>query len=280
MEIFVARQPIFDASRDVIAYELLFRDGLANAFSGIDGTEATRQVMLNTFVLFGLHRLTAGRPAFVNFTRDALLSDMVTLFPMHSMVIEILESVTEDNEVLEQCRRLRDAGYAIALDDFTQVEGHEALLEFADIVKVDFRLVAPNERRALARYFRGKKIRLLGEKVETYDDFREAQDAGYALFQGYFFAKPEIMNRNDVPGLRVHHLRLLRELRRPGVSVERYRGHHQAGSRVVLPPDALYQFVAVRVAFGDPIRKARVALARGTGRAALGNPSGIVFARS
>ena len=216
----MARQPIFDANRDVVAYELLFRDGLVNAFGGIDGTEATRQVMLNTFVLFGLHRLTAGRPAFVNFTREALLSDLVTLFPTHSLVIEILESVTEDPEVIEQCRNLRDAGYAIALDDFTQVEGHEALLEFADIIKVDFKLAPTEQRKALARHFRGKKVRLLGEKVETYDDFREAQDAGYALFQGYFFAKPEIMNRGDVPGRRAHHLRLLRELRHPGVDVD------------------------------------------------------------
>ena len=70
------------------------------------------------------------------------------------------------------------------------------------------------------RYFRDKKIRLLGEKVETYDDFREAQDAGYALFQGYFFAKPEVLNRADVPGRRTHHLRLLRELQKPKANVD------------------------------------------------------------
>ena len=220
MDVFVARQPIFDATRDVVGYELLFRDGLANAFSGIDGTEATRQVMLNTFVLFGVHRLTSGRPAFVNFTREALLGDMATLFPTQSLVIEILETVKEDPEVIAQCKKLREAGYTLALDDLTTIEGNEGLLECADIVKVDFRLVAPEQRRELAGYFRNKKIRLLGEKVETYDDFREAQDAGYALFQGYFFAKPEVLNRADVPGRRTHHLRLLRELQKPKVKLE------------------------------------------------------------
>ena len=219
VEVFVARQPIFDATREVIGYELLFRDGLANAFSGIDGTEATRQVMLNTFVLFGLHRLTTGRPAFVNFTREALLGGMATLFPTHSLVIEVLETVEEDPEVVEQCYKFRDLGYTIALDDFTDIKGHEALIECADIIKVDFSLVAREQRRDLATYFKNRKVRLLGEKVETYDDFREAQDVGYALFQGYFFARPEVLNRADVPGRRTHHVRLLRELQRPKVNV-------------------------------------------------------------
>jgi EAL and modified HD-GYP domain-containing signal transduction protein len=82
------RQLIFDATREAVAYELLFRDGFVNAFGTMDGTEATRQVILNTFVLFGLPRLTSGRPAFINFTREALLSDLVTLFPTHSLVLE------------------------------------------------------------------------------------------------------------------------------------------------------------------------------------------------
>jgi len=219
MDVFVARQPIFDATREAVAYELLFRDGFVNAFGAMDGSEATRQVMLNTFVLFGLQQLTSGRPAFINFTRECLLCDMITLFPTHSLVVEILETVEADPEVLAQCRRLRDLGYTIALDDFTCIEGNEALLELADIVKVDFRLVAPQQRKVLAEHFRTKNIRILGEKVETYDDFREAQDAGYALFQGYFFAKPEVIKRGAVAGSRSQHMRLLRELRRPDVSM-------------------------------------------------------------
>ena len=150
MDVFVARQPIFDATREAVAYELLFRDGFVNAFGATDGTEATRQVMLNTFVLFGLQQLTSGRPAFINFTRECLLSDLITLFPTHSLVVEILETVEADPEVLEQCRRLRELGYTIALDDFTCIEGNEALLELADIVKVDFRLVSPQQRKVLA----------------------------------------------------------------------------------------------------------------------------------
>lgn len=212
---FIARQPIFDVTRDVIGYELLFRKGLANYFGSMDGNEATRQVLLNTFVLFGLTRLTGGRPAFINFTRDFLFNDLVRLFPPNSIVVEILESIQVDSDVVAACRALKDAGYSIALDDVVDLKPYGELIEMANIIKVDFRVTTPTVRRDIARQLHGLPVRLLGEKVETYEELRVAIDEGFALFQGYFFAKPEMMTRRDVPGNRSQYLRLLRELRRP-----------------------------------------------------------------
>jgi c-di-GMP-related signal transduction protein len=220
MEVFVARQPIFDAAREVVAYELLFRDGIANTFSGIDGTEATRQVVLNAFVLFGLQRLTAGRPAFINFTREALASDLATLFPPHAIVIEVLEDIRPEPEILAQLKSMRERGYALALDDVVQLEGLEEFVAEADIIKVDFRATTPEKRIAIARALRDSPTRLLAEKVETYEEFEFGVANGYALFQGYFFAKPEVMRRKDVAGNQAQYLRLLRELQQPEISFD------------------------------------------------------------
>lgn len=213
MDLFIGRQPIFDATRDVRAYELLFRDGFVNSFSNIDGTEATRQVLLNTFVLFGLSRLTGGKPAFINFTRDFLLNDLVRLFPPSSVVVEVLEDIAPDREVIAACRRLKESGYVLALDDVVELDHYGELLEMADVVKIDFRATSPEKRRAIARRLSGGSATLLGEKVETYEELRVAIDEGFVLFQGYFFAKPEVMQRKDVPGNKAHYLRLLHELR-------------------------------------------------------------------
>jgi len=220
VDLFIARQPIFDATRDVGGYELLFRDGLSNCFGGTDGNEATRQVLLNTFVLFGLSRLTGGRPAFINFTREFLFNDLIRLFPPHNVVVEILEDIPAEADVIAACRRLKDAGYTLALDDVTSLEPYGELLELADVVKVDFRATPPDRRREMAKHLTGTTVRLLAEKVETYQEFREAVDEGFALFQGYFFAKPEVVRKRDVPGNRVQYLRLIRELRKPGVTVD------------------------------------------------------------
>jgi len=56
---YVARQPIFDRDEKVFGYELLFRNGIENCFSG-DRDEASRST-LDSSLLLGLDVLvTAG----------------------------------------------------------------------------------------------------------------------------------------------------------------------------------------------------------------------------
>src|SRR5690242_978231 len=110
---YVARQPILDREENVFGYELLFRDGLENAFHG-DSDEASRAT-LDRSLLMGLDVLCDGRRAFVNCTRDTLIKGLVTLLPAASTVVEILESVPDDPEVLATCRSLKEAGYTLAL---------------------------------------------------------------------------------------------------------------------------------------------------------------------
>ena len=78
----MARQPILTADEKVFGYELLFRDGVEDFFSGsaADADVASRST-LNTSMLLGLDVLCDGRRAFVNCTRDILLKDYITLLP-------------------------------------------------------------------------------------------------------------------------------------------------------------------------------------------------------
>ena len=47
---------IFRGNKTRYGYELLFRDGLSNAFPDIDGTEATTRVLSNSFLAMGMDR--------------------------------------------------------------------------------------------------------------------------------------------------------------------------------------------------------------------------------
>lgn len=49
MEVFVARQPIFNSKEEVFAYELLYRNNQVNAFPDIDEDQATAEVIINSF---------------------------------------------------------------------------------------------------------------------------------------------------------------------------------------------------------------------------------------
>ncbi len=135
---YVARQPIIDREEKVFGYELLFRDGLVNAFSG-DTDEASRAT-LDRSLLMGLDVLCDGKRAFVNCTRDTLIKGLVTLLPPASTVVEILENVSPDPDVVQACQSLKEAGYMIALDDYVANDARASLAEIADIIKVDMRL--------------------------------------------------------------------------------------------------------------------------------------------
>jgi EAL and modified HD-GYP domain-containing signal transduction protein len=210
---FVARQPIFDRAQHVFGYELLFRNGLEDYFHS-DPDMAARSTV-DSSLLFGLNTLCDGRRAFINCTRESLLKDLITLLPANQTVVEILETVEPDDLVIAACQRLREAGYMIALDDFVVHDPRESLCDFADIVKIDIQQTTRGDCEAMVRQYGARKCRMLAEKVETQLEFRQAFEAGFTYFQGYFFRHPELLMAHEVPANRIHYLRLLEVICRP-----------------------------------------------------------------
>ncbi|MGC8495422.1 MAG: EAL and HDOD domain-containing protein [Syntrophobacteraceae bacterium] len=214
MDVFVARQPIFDVKQEVYGYELLYRSGEQNSFTGVDGDEASLAVIRNFLLVIGTERISGGGKAFVNFTKNLLLRGMATLLPVTIGVVEILEDIEPSPELVEALKLLRSRGYTLALDDFI-LRGNEnnPFLDLVDIIKVDFRLAGVQEREDIAKKFLEKgTVRLLAEKTETREDVDQAIKLGYTLFQGYFFCKPVIISRKDIPGYKINYLRILKEL--------------------------------------------------------------------
>ncbi|HVP52522.1 MAG TPA: HDOD domain-containing protein [Terriglobales bacterium] len=205
---YVARQPILTSGESVFGYELLFRDGVADYFSSPDSDAASRST-LDASLLLGLDVLCDGRYAFINCTRDLLLNDYLTLLPSDRVVAEILETVPADEEVIAACRRLKQAGYMIALDDFVPGDPREPLTRLADIIKVDVRRSSLADSTAIFRQS-GERCRLLAEKVETREEFVATRKAGFTYFQGYFFRKPELLRAREIPANRANYLHLLK----------------------------------------------------------------------
>jgi len=212
---FIARQPIFDRNQRVFGFELLFRPGKLNSPGEFDPDEATRHVIADVMLLHGWEKLTDHRKAFINFTAEALAGDYVATLPKDQVVIEILETVEPAREVLANCLRLKEAGYCLALDDVQACSRVEDFLDLADIVKVDFRASTPEERRLLIVRFAPRGIALLAEKVETYEEFQLAKKAGFHLFQGYFFSKPQMISSRDLPTFQANYLHILQAIHRP-----------------------------------------------------------------
>jgi c-di-GMP-related signal transduction protein len=166
----------------------LFRDGIEDFLRHMDADAASRST-LNTSMLLGLDVLCDGRRAFINCTRDLLLKDYVTLLPSEQAVVEILETVPADGLVIAACRRLKESGYTIALDDFGINDPREALTDVAEIIKVDLRETSALDAAATVKRYGPWRCRMLAEKVETREEFMAAKKAGFLYFQGYFFRR-------------------------------------------------------------------------------------------
>jgi EAL and modified HD-GYP domain-containing signal transduction protein len=212
---FVARQPILDRRKNIFAYELLFRSSLENFCRSDTPDSASSRVMVSSLLLDGLQSIAGGKFAFINFTQNLLIRDFATLLPPDQVVIEILEEVRPNARVLEACKSLKQQGYKLALDDFQEDGCAAPLIPYVDIVKVDW-LKTPFERcRSIADELSSQGVKLLAEKVETQEHFRQAWEAGYSYFQGFFFCEPEIVEGQDIPALQTNCMLLLREINAP-----------------------------------------------------------------
>lgn len=216
MNVYGARQPIFDRTHEVIAYELLYRSNEKNFYdASLRDSVATSILLLNSYLSFGLNHLTQEKKAFVNFGPMLILDDVPRLLNKNKVVIELLESVVPTKELLTKIEGYKRDGYIIALDDYISGYPHKEILELADIVKVDFRANTDMDIRRICVELKDMNKILLAEKVETKEEFEWAKRIGFEFFQGYFFAKPTIVKKKRLTGAAYHYVEIMKELDEP-----------------------------------------------------------------
>jgi EAL and modified HD-GYP domain-containing signal transduction protein len=202
----LGRQPILDAMAATVGYELLFRSDPGNAAQVEDQRAATAIVINHAFSELGIAAVLGECRGFINFDRELLMSDVVELLPPERTVIELLEGLDPTRAVIERCRDLRSRGFSFALDDVVHLDDiHAPLLSIIDVVKIDVLATPPDKLPELVRKARAAaRVKLLAEKVDTRAQADRCRDLGFDLFQGYFFARPVLMQgRRTDPSKRV-----------------------------------------------------------------------------
>jgi EAL and modified HD-GYP domain-containing signal transduction protein len=218
-DVCVARQPIFRTNGEVFGYELLYRRASTDTVAGdSDRSIMAADVIMHALANIGLGQLTSGRSAFMNFTRDMLMSRAYTLIPPESVVVELLETVEPDEDVEHACEDMVSAGYTLALDDFVWSPDYRRLLELATIVKVDVLNQPPAKLDEIAQRLAPYDVRLLAERVETADVKATCIGLGYELFQGYFYARPEMVVRRTLRTDEVTIVQAMNVMRDPSTS--------------------------------------------------------------
>ena len=216
MYFYAARQPILDLNKKLYAYELLFRDSINNVFPDIDGDEATSKMVEASKFNMGISDFTANKPAFINFTLETLSKGYPEMLSPEEVVVEILETIKPGKRLLALCKDLFEKGYTLALDDYEHQTVWEHFYPYIKIIKIDWQNSTLDEIKeiiaAIANY---PHIELLAEKVETYEEYNQAVELGCVLFQGFFFAKPEMMKTKTLTPSQMAMAELLYETSKP-----------------------------------------------------------------
>ncbi len=216
MYFYAARQPILDINKKLYAYELLFRDSINNVFPDIDGDIATSKMVEASKFNMGISDFTANKPAFINFTLETLSKGYPEMLSPEEVVVEILETIKPGKRLLALCKDLFEKGYTLALDDYEHQTVWEHFYPYIKIIKIDWQNSTLDEiKEIIAAIANHPHIELLAEKVETYEEYNQAVELGCVLFQGFFFAKPEMMKTKTLTPSQMAMAELLYETSKP-----------------------------------------------------------------
>jgi len=219
MHRFISRQPILDRFEKVYGYEILFRPGEVEIWPPVNGDRAGENPSPGTSAFEGIDEITGGARAFIKCTRQALVGGHAAELPRDQVVLEIPASREPDEEVVAACRRLKDAGFLIALENF-QGAWQEPLADLADIIKLDVTACTDRAQWLLIRKYRPRGTIFVADKVEKRTQFQAAVQQGFSYFQGQFFCRPQPFSTPEVTPTKLVYLMVLRAATRPEIDVQ------------------------------------------------------------
>lgn len=225
-DIYVGRQPIYNKDLGVYGYELLFRAGVNNAavMEDVTADGATSTTIINSFLEIGLEKLVGKRFAFINLTEAFVNEEEALPISPEQVIIEVLEDIPVNFQLLKSVKRLAEAGFTIALDDYIYNPAHKPLVAMADIIKIDIMQLNQKQLINHVKILKKYKAKLLAEKIETMEEFEFCIKLGFDYFQGYFLSKPKIIKSKSLPTNKLAVLNLLSVLQNTEVEIDELEG--------------------------------------------------------
>ncbi len=220
-EVAVVRQPILDARRKVVGYELTFGEGSApgGAVGSGSSAPATSALLLDVFGDLGLEKLVGAYPAWLSVARDWLVDVGMPPLRPDRAVLQIASYPCRD-DLLSALQRLSRTGYSIALESYDGRDDLEDLLAVCSTVKVDVAGHDDETLKSIIALPARHGARLIACRVASHEDFERCQALGFTGFQGEFFARPRLVRGRGVATSGIGALRTLGELSGGDLSFE------------------------------------------------------------
>jgi EAL and modified HD-GYP domain-containing signal transduction protein len=196
---FIARQPILDKYKEVFAYELFFRDGKNNCYPTEERDAVTTKLINKNYQTLNLDDISCSKKSFINFQPETLISGLPTYLNPENVVVELVADRSNDNNLLDMCKHLKNMGYNIALEDPSLEPSWNEYLPFIDMIKVNTNVENLDFLSKNVNRFIDANVQLIADKVDTQESFNIFTDMGFDYFQGYFFARPISVSNKNLP---------------------------------------------------------------------------------
>ena len=223
MDIFLARQAIYDKNHKVVAYEIFFRNSNLNVFDYKINEDIATMKVLSNCITIGIENITNKKRAFINCSEGILKQHIPSILNKEIVVVEILESVSQREDILNYLQDLKNSGYILSLDSVKCDLKIKQYGNLIDIYKIDFLNTCKEEREILLREIKeiNKHAILCAEKIENKDQYDEAILNGYEYFQGYYLSKPVMILGKDIPVTRINRFDVISESCSDNVDINR-----------------------------------------------------------
>ena len=196
----IARQAIVDSHQAVFGYELFDRSTASDAHSAASDAA----LLFNALSYAGTESLVGEKLVFINCTHESLSGGHLELIHPEKVVLEVPtlpESATlQDIEGrIPTLEGLRKQGFRLAFSEQILRRQYVSWLPLAAFIKLDMMTFAPETAESLVKFSRAHtNAQLIAEKVESAEQHQLMADLGVRLFQGYWFAKPALVQAHTI----------------------------------------------------------------------------------
>jgi EAL and modified HD-GYP domain-containing signal transduction protein len=198
-QLLLARQPILDVDKAIFGYEFFYRNADGSSLQG-NSRQATSSVLVNLLNQLGLRKGVGEARAFINVNSDVLLTDILDNLPADSFVFEISQTMVMTHREIDAIADLHKRGYLFALDNVTLNDAYydnfKPIFPYVSYAKFDTMMTDMDQLAShIDRY---KAFTLIAQKVEFTEIYEAYKALGFTYFQGYFFAKPSLIQQNRI----------------------------------------------------------------------------------
>ena len=205
-ELYLSKQKIIDKERHIYAYELIFKDSSNRPIGFSNSLKATAKLIISAIGGEELNELVGEHSkVFINVDEVTLTKGILDILDNERFVFNILEDIKLTEEVIKKIVMYKKKGFLFSLEHFDSsarmIIKFQRLFNYIDIIKMDILISELENLEKVMSKFKGSRIKLLAQSVDSKEDYEDCMEMGFDYFQGTYIDKPvvEMINGSKEP---------------------------------------------------------------------------------